>query len=261
MASCFPFIDIGVLGVVEARSSITEIALAGCASKMSRRELLVGSALLATAGASFIGQPRKHVIAVKGSIQSVLPSAFGEWQSHADDGFVMPPADELKAASVYDEQLALTYRDQIGSEVMLLIAYARYQSGLLMVHRPEACYPGSGFTINMDRDISIAIGEGVNIPGRFLSTSNPPREEQVLYWTRLGSAFPISWDEERWTLAVQNLKGFIPDGALIRMSVLEHDVNVAEIRLRKFAADLYEATGSAGRALLLGHLATHSKRL
>ncbi|MFC3558084.1 exosortase-associated protein EpsI, V-type [Sphingomonas qilianensis] len=219
---------------------------------IGRREMLIGGALLATAGIAFVRLPRLPVIAVGGSIKDVLPTTVGAWQSFVDPDLVMPPNDERAAAAVYEEQISRTYRADNENPIMMLIAYARRQSGMLMVHRPESCYPGSGFTITADRAVQIPLARGVTLGGRFLSTARDERIEQVLYWTRLGNGFPIDWDEERSNLAKQNLQGLQPDGALIRLSMISPDPATALASLTRFASALFHGSGRDGRALLAG---------
>lgn len=217
-----------------------------------RREFLVGACLFATAGITFARAPRTNVVAVPGSIENILPARFGDWVGGPDIDFVVPPEDELKAAAVYDDQLTLAYHHPDGARIMLLVAYARTQSSMLMVHRPESCYPGAGFKITADRPVSIPLTAELAVPGRFISARQLPRIEQVLYWTRLGSEFVASWDEERESLARQNLRGLIPDGALVRASVIDADEVRADNLLLRFVSDLYRASGKEGRALLTG---------
>lgn len=220
---------------------------------MSRRDMLLGGAMLATAGVAFARLPRERVIAVAGPIQQALPMTIGQWQSVPDATLVMPPDDERTAAAVYEDEISRTYRGASGSTpVMLLVAYARRQSGMLMVHRPESCYPGSGFSITADREVTIPLRPGLAPGGRFLSTQRDDRIEQVLYWTRLGDAFPVDWDAERSDLASQNLRGLRPDGALIRLSTISPDPDQAFAALTGFAAALFRASGRDGRALLAG---------
>lgn len=221
---------------------------------LQRRDLIVGGGLLGLAAFTFSRLPRTRLVMTPGSIESIFPPRFAGWQVSTDGGFVLPPEDERKAAAVYDDQLALTYTNQSDTQIMLLIAYAREQSGMLMIHRPESCYPGAGFTITADRPASIALDKKSSVPGRFISARNLPRIEQVLYWSRLGNDFVTSWDEERESLAKQNLKGLIPDGALIRLSLIGADEGRALTELSNFAAALYGSTGQQGRALLAGDL-------
>ncbi|MBB5712177.1 EpsI family protein [Sphingomonas xinjiangensis] len=191
---------------------------------------------------------------VPGSIENLFPTRFESWRAGADSGFVLPPEDERKAAAVYDDQIALTYSNGNDTQIMLLIAYAREQSGMLMIHRPESCYPGAGFSITADRPASISLEAGKSVPGRFISAEKLPRIEQVLYWSRLGDEFVSSWDEERESLAKQNLRGFIPDGALIRVSLVSADEGRALETLREFVSALYRSTSPQGRSLLAGRL-------
>lgn len=230
-----------------------DTAIDGQPRDVGRRDFLIGALLLGTAGVAFARLPRTPVVALGPvALDSVIPSTIGPWQLIADDDLVRPPDDERKAASVYEDELSRTYVRADGAAVMFLIAYARSQSGMLMVHRPESCYPGSGFTITADRAITVPLAAGLAPGGRFLSTERGERIEQVLYWTRLGNDFPIDWDSERQELARQNLRGLIPDGALVRLSIISPDPQGSLALLREFAADVFRASGRDGRALLAG---------
>ena len=164
----------------------------------------------------------------------------------------MPPEDEQKAAGVYQDQLMRSFTDGRNAPIMLLIAYARNQSGMLMIHRPESCYPGSGFTITEQRAVEVPLGRNVVANAQFLSTRRDARIEQVLYWTRLGNSFPRNWDEQRSSIARQNLGGFVPDGALVRMSIIDPDPISSLATMRRFASTLFTVAGTGGRALLAG---------
>jgi EpsI family protein len=219
----------------------------------TRRDLLLGGLFLATSGAAFAARPRQSVIAIaKGDFTAAIPERIGAWSMVHDVGFVMPPEDERKAAAVYQQQLTRSYADGVSPAIMMVIAYDRSQSGMLMVHRPESCYPGAGFDILSDADTPIALAPHLTVGGRFLSTVRDVRHEQVLYWTRFGNAFPQDWDAQRWEIAAQNLRGLIPDGALVRLSVVTPDVAEAQKMLRQFATEMFAGCGSAGRALLAG---------
>lgn len=220
---------------------------------LSRRKLVVGGLLLATAGIGFARLPRTPVVALGPTpIDEIVPTRVGPWRSVVDKNLVMPPEDERAAAAVYEDQLARTYLRDDGGSVMLMIAYARKQSGMLMVHRPESCYPGSGFKITADRAVDIPLPPNHAPAGRFLSTARAERIEQVLYWTRLGRDYAVDWDDERTTLATYNLRGLIPDGALIRLSTISPDPAGSFAMLRTFAAELFRVSGAEARALLVG---------
>ncbi|RZM06752.1 MAG: EpsI family protein, partial [Sphingomonas sp.] len=215
---------------------------------------MLGGLFVATAAVTFARLPREKIIAVdRQGFAGAIPTRAGAWAQADDAGFVLPPEDERAAASVYEDQLTRSYMSAAAdAPVMLLIAYDRGQSGLLMIHRPESCYPGSGFQITDMRDVVVPLRPGLTANAKFLSTQRDARIEQVLYWTRLGNDFPSSWDEQRHDLALQNLRGQIPDGALVRMSMIDPDADKALATMRSFAATLYRAAPRNGRALLAG---------
>jgi EpsI family protein len=189
----------------------------------------------------------------EGNAQSVLPRRIGRWlEIPPPEDIVVPPEDERNAAALYDEQVMRTYENGRSQQIMLLVAYARSQSSMLMVHRPESCYPGSGFTIVSNEVVQIPIGSGLTISGRFLTTKLDSRTEQVLYWTRFGNEMPVDWDAQRWSIAAQALKGMVPDGALVRMSIISPDASGSLAILEAFAADLVKHAGAEGQGLLVG---------
>jgi EpsI family protein len=223
--------------------------------RFTRREAALGVLFGITAGVTYARLPRDFVVALpSGNLNNAIPTKAATWSMVPDASFVLPPEDEQKAAAVYESQLMRSYGTKGSSPIMLLIAYAYRQSGMLMVHRPESCYPGSGFTITEIRDVDIILDDGIIAPGRFLSTVRDTRTEQVLYWTRLGNSFPVSWDDQRNSLAMQNLAGFVPDGALIRFSIIDPDAASAQVTMMGFAKALFESCGPSGRALLAGPL-------
>lgn len=225
----------------------------GAATKaFSRRDTLLGGAMALTAGLAWARAPGQRVVAMYGSVDAAVPVRVADWQAITDGDVVLPPQDERKAAALYEEQVQRTFVRDNSPPIMLVIAYDRDQSGMLMVHRPESCYPGSGFTITADRAVDIRLDPGLVVQGRFLSTERDERIEQVLYWTRLGDEFPATWDEERSFLAFQNLRGLAPDGALVRLSVIDADPAASYLLLSRFASALYAASGRKGRALFGG---------
>jgi len=220
----------------------------------SRRDALLGGAMVLTAAIAWARLPSQRIVAVtRGDVNDAIPTRAGPWGPAPDGELVLPPNDEQAAANVYEDQVLRSFvRSEDDASIMFVLAYDRSQSGMLMVHRPESCYPGSGFTITADRPITIPLTPKLAPRGRFLSTQRDTRIEQVLYWTRLGNEFPSSWDEERQFLALQNLRGLAPDGALIRLSMIDPDAERAKTLLTRFAALLYASSGPAGRALLGG---------
>jgi EpsI family protein len=220
---------------------------------ISRRDAALGLLFGTAAAITFAKLPRQPIMALpNGNVTDAISVRAGAWAMVPDANFVLPPEDERKAAAVYEQQLLRSYGAGDTSPIMLLLAYDRSQSGMLMIHRPESCYPGSGFTITAERDVAIPLAPGITASGRFLSTVRDVRTEQVLYWTRVGNHFPVSWDDQRRSIAIQNLNGLIPDGVLVRLSVIDPDAEAARLTMMRFAATLFASCGAPGRALLAG---------
>ncbi len=162
-------------------------------------------------------------------------------------GFVLPPSDQLRD-EIYSQLLTRAYINQHGAQIMLLIAYNPLQDGFVQIHRPEVCYPASGYQITRSTKHITRLTAGVNVPSRYLEAENSVRREKVLYWTRTGDAFPRNWAEQRWAIFDQNLDGLIPDGLLIRISSADDDADLG--LLDRFASDLFDNVGPDMRRIM-----------
>lgn len=223
--------------------------------RSSRRELLLGGMMLATAGVAYARLPSTPVVALPdGGVAKAFPDKVGAWRRADEGSFVLPPSDEQAAALIYEEQLTRTYDNGIDPPIMLLVAYDRVQSGLLQIHRPESCYPGSGFTLSPTLPVSTLFKSGLAAPANFLTATRDERVEQLLYWTRVGNNFPRDWHDQRRTIAWDNIHGYVPDGVLVRISMITPDAAFSLRQLTHFAQMLFAASPPAGRRLLVGPL-------
>jgi EpsI family protein len=216
----------------------------------SRREFLLGAACLAAAAITFVRKPRQDddfMGAVK--LDDIVPTHFAGWNFVTASGLVLPPQDQLQS-KIYHQLLTRVYNRSDGQSIMLLIAYGGSQDGVVQIHRPEICYPASGYTLTEIEDHVARLAPHVLIPSRFIIADSPARKEQMIYWTRLGRDFPRRWSEQRLSVFEQNLAGIIPDGVLVRVSTDNPDASPAI--LDSFAADLYGAAGSLLRRLMAG---------
>ena len=116
----------------------------------------------------------------------------------------------------------------------LLIAQSAGQSGILQIHRPEFCYPAGGFELSPIVPVSLPVGQRT-IQVNKLTATLPGRPEQIIYWTRVGRQMPMSWAEQRMAVAADNLRGYIPDAVLTRISTVDANREAAFIRLAAFA--------------------------
>ncbi len=216
----------------------------------SRRQFLLGASCLAAAAITFIRKPRlddSFLGAIK--LDNIVPTHFAGWNFVTASGLVLPPQDQLES-KIYHQLLTRVYNRADGQSIMLLIAYGGSQDGVVQIHRPEICYPASGYTLTTVQDHIAMLAPNVPIPSRFIVADSPSRKEQLIYWTRLGTDFPRRWSEQRLSVFEQNMEGIIPDGVLVRISSDNPDASPAI--LDRFAADLFGASNSLLKRLLTG---------
>jgi EpsI family protein len=219
-------------------------------SALSRRNVLTGLTLIGAAGFAYARMPKPGPKQLgKDGLDGLIPKALGPWKFETTSGLVLPPPDET-ADRLYDEVLTRVYTRADGAAVMMLIAYSSVQDGLLQIHRPEVCYPASGYALSETRVAPMKLANGDMIPTRQFTAGSAVRSEHVLYWTRLGSHLPTSWREQRWAVVLENLGGLIPDGILVRVSTVNPDSDKAFGMLRDFASDLSRSVSPKAQKLL-----------
>ena len=218
----------------------------------SRRAVVIGAALLATAGVAAVMTPRQHQQLLVGSkLGDVIPQKLGPWTA-VDGGPVVLP-EQTGATEIYDQVLTRTFTSAGQPAVMLLIAYGGAQSGLMKVHRPNVCYETNGFKIGNLSRTDVRLNDGQDIPAERFVATRSDRVEQVLFWTRIGAGFPVNLDQQRWITLQEGLRGVIPDGVLVRMSTLSQDAETGRKTLLDFAGVLVQASGEQARTLLVGN--------
>jgi EpsI family protein len=234
-------------------SEVNPISHAGPESRSTRRDFLVGGALIATAvlaaRGSLWGESRPTPLAR--SLADIVPDRFGPWRSSPANGVVMPTA-ETPAETGYDDLLTRYFVNEAGRTIMFLVAYGAAQSGNTQLHRPEACYPAAGFSLGDSVRTSLEDRAGTKIDARALTATKPGRVEQILYWSRVGAAFPTDSASQSLAVIRQSLGGSAPDGALVRISTLGSDRGSALTLLRLFANDLLKQPAPSLRRLLTG---------
>jgi EpsI family protein len=220
---------------------------------LSRRHVLFGGAMLATSAVATVMTPRARETALPpGGLEQAIPKALGPWTFVSASGLVLPPPDTTEKRT-YDQVLTRSYAHPDGGpRVMLLIAYGGGQTGVLTVHRPEACYPAQGYAMSGREIVPVPIRPGQTVDSVFWSASSDVRREQLLYWTRIDRSFPKSWAEEHVAVIRSNMMRRLPDGVLVRMSIISGEAEPSIKRLERFAADMVAHVGPAGRRILLG---------
>jgi EpsI family protein len=217
-----------------------------------RRDLIFGGLAAVAAGTAYAGMPRRKLMTIgKDQLDRIVPMHVGDWSFESQSGLVLPPPDQL-AQLLYDQQVTRSYAAPSLLPVMLLMAYGSSQGGMLQIHRPEVCYPASGFKLSETRVVPLAIGNGRSIPTRVFTAEGDTRTERVLYWTRIGNFLPASWTSQRMAVMRENLAGYVPDGLLVRLSTVSENPGQAQQMLETFARAMLAQVGPAGRRMLIG---------
>ncbi len=218
---------------------------------LSRRNMMLGMALAGASALAFVRQPAVANPPVpEKQFEGWIPKRFGDWAEVSQSGVVLPPPDAL-SDRLYDNLVTRVFVAPDQTPVMLLLAYNNAQDGVLQVHRPEFCYPVGGFQLTPTRDISLD-ANGRTIPANFFTATAPNRVEQVAYFTRLGSAYPRKWSEQRIAVMRANLAGDIPDGMMMRVSALGIDAGAAQTLLSDFTRQFIQSSNPRLQRLLLG---------
>jgi EpsI family protein len=220
-------------------------------SALDRRSLILGVSFAACAGLVFWKKPQNVVAAIpKDRFEKLIPANVAGWRSISSAELILPPADEL-SEKLYENLKTRIYEGAGLPPIMFLIAYSSMQKNDVQVHRPEVCYPAAGLPIikNVVWETEVA---GQKLSTRFLVADRGGPKEMIFYWTRVGNHFPLDWREQRIAMAQDNLAGSIPDGALIRFSMIIQDEADARIWLREFATQMMMTLNPAGKAVFLG---------
>lgn len=217
----------------------------------TRRDLLIGGIGVLCAGASVAVAQNTDVDPLPArALEDALPQMLGKWSAMPAAAVVMPPEGSL-TDRLYSNVMVRAYQDG-QNEVTLLLAYGALQSGGMQMHRPELCYPAAGFAIDSSRRVDLPLDNGRTIAAKLLDTRSSVRKEQVLYWTRIGREFPTSRIDQRWTVLRENFAGRIPDGMLVRTSVVAQDANRALPILNSFVSAMTQDVAAPARKLLFG---------
>lgn len=218
---------------------------------ITRRKFALGLAFASVAGVAAARQPSKNVDYLgKAKLEDVLPEKVGRWTFVSNSGLVVPPEDQL-ARALYSQLLTRTYMDEAGNGIMLLVAQSGSQSGILQIHRPEFCYTAGGYTLTPSMPHPVQL-PGRELPALSISATREARTEQIVYWTRIGNHLPTSWTQQRLAVAMDNLKGYIPDAVMVRVSTYGNDKPLAYGDVDEFIRALLAKVTPQVRRVLIG---------
>lgn len=219
---------------------------------MRRRDLVLSGLALAAFGAAEALRPRQRLTLLKGAeVKEAIPAQFADWEAENADLITPEQAGRL-ASSLYSELVSRNYYDTTtGAMVMLLAAYGDTQSDLLQLHRPESCYPAVGFALEMAQSVAFPLGGSAILPARRVIATLESRRENIVYWTRMGEELPRTGGEQREARLTNAVKGFVPDGILVRCSVLGETQESWKV-LERFIPTMLHAVQPRFRPALIG---------
>jgi EpsI family protein len=204
---------------------------------LSRRDVLMGGALLAGAGGALALTPRGRLVLLPAGkkIDAAIPQRLGPWTDMPSSGIILPNTPDSLAGRLYGEVVSRVYAAPNRLPVMLVVAYGAVQNDLLQLHRPEVCYSAQGFEISQQQRATIDMGNGVQLPARSLLARNDQRMEPIVYWTRIGDDLPTNGTEQRLAKLRQQWDGYIADGVLVRISTVSAPSAAVQAQLAEFA--------------------------
>lgn len=209
------------------RSSLTKAG-----QRLDRRSVIIGTGLVAAGALYHWRAPVTQAAPVEqAKFSAAIPEQVAGWTSRKSQEVVLPPRDDSN--QLYQNLETRVYEGPGLPTIMLLIAFSSKQQNDIHVHRPEVCYPAAGFPIIWTRPAQISLASKA-VTGRELLADRGGLQERILYWVRVGHAFPTSWFQQRLTMAVQNLQGVVPDGALFRVSAIEESDNPSSGAIMNF---------------------------
>jgi EpsI family protein len=190
----------------------------------------------------------------KPDLETLFPKAFADWQMDVRSSMVLPsPQTQALLDSIYNQTLSRTYINSLGYRIMLSVAYGGDQSDATRAHLPEVCYPAQGFQITSNESGQINL---VNRPiaVRYLMSRYGNRQEPVTYWLVVGDQVTVSRTDQKIAQFRLGLKGFIPDGMLVRVSSIDQSPSHGHQQQEAFLRDLAQAVPENSRDRVFGVL-------
>lgn len=219
---------------------------------LSRRKFALGLAFASIAGVAAARQPSKNVDYLgKAKLDQILPEKLGRWTFMTSSGLVVPPEDQL-AQALYAQLLTRVYASESGSLIMLLVAQSGSQTGILQIHRPEFCYTAGGYELSPSTPHKVTLPQNATLPALSISATLRGTTEQIVYWTRVGEHLPQSWTQQRLAVAMDNLRGIIPDAVMVRVSTYGNDRAAALAEIDDFIRTMIGSVAPSARRVFIG---------
>jgi EpsI family protein len=168
-----------------------------------------------------------------------LPLAFGEWKGEnvAVDKDIF---NAIGAHSVVDRQ----YRDRSGRLIVLHFAvfdkFAGVHEGLM--HPPDVCYNGSGWTLGEPKDIPLGEEPGAENAANLLPVERQGQTAYVLHWFQIDGVPYHTYARQRSLLTATRGRPLRPPIVKVMLQTSAASPAEAEKTLTSFAAEVYKWT-------------------
>lgn len=165
---------------------------------------------------------------------SQFATTIGPWQSVRET----PIESEVEALLKADDTLSRQYASVYGN-LDFFVAFFKTQRAGVTPHSPKVCLPGSGWTPEGDRVISIAVpGEASPIPVNRYLVRHGDERTVVLYWYQGAHRVVANEYMSKLYLMLDSLRWHRSDVALVR--VLSPIQNGDEAHAEKTAIDFVQ---------------------
>ena len=186
-------------------------------------------------------------------IEKHLPTQFGDWKPVEGLNVIAPAPPDSLEREVYNQEASRGFIDPDGNIVMLVVAYGESQSDRLQLHHPEVCYTAQGFRVSATNSGRLAYSSSEpQLKVTRLIATREDRIEPITYWMRIGYDNSNSnWARQALKLQY-GLRGWIPDGALFRVSTIGVPPGESFKIQDKFIHDLLNSVDPDPRAFMVG---------
>ena len=186
------------------------------------------------------------------NLETLFPKAFGDWfVDQRMPAQLVSPDTQAVIDKIYNQTLSRNYVNQKGDRIMLSVAYGGNQSEGTRAHRPEVCYPAQGFQILSSQYAEMKAGDRQMRVHQLVAKAGG-RVEPISYWVMVGERVALSGTEQKLAQLSYSLRGFIPDGMLVRVSSIDADAAAAYKLHQAFVADMSKAISPEMRAQVIG---------
>lgn len=185
-------------------------------------------------------------------LSELIPESFGEW--HVDKSIVpiAPDPGVLKMVEqIYTDTLARTYVNAQGQRIMLSLAYGRRQNDSMRLHQPEGCYIGQGFAVTSIGFDKVEASGGTASVVR-LNAIQGQRKEPITYWMVVGGRHVDTQFQGKLAQLSYGIRGYIPDGLLVRVSSFSPDYREAFKLQDSFIRALTQSVPAEYRGSFIG---------